>query len=164
LYRQHLTNVYRALGLAAPDELSRPILESGVQNLSHPPTHAIHPVIDGEVTSFFEWMGAGRYQPDNRSGAMHSNEPRIRDVYYGAGAGNLYLRLDCDDGFELNSLEVSTERENVSLLDHSGVQIAKKRIIEVQVPLEAIGNAARFRLFVGSTTIPPEGFLEMTGV
>ena len=79
LYRQHLGNVYHALGLAPPEELSRPILKYDVPNLNQPPTHPIHPVIDGEVTSYFEWMGAGRYQPDNRSGAMHSGEPRIRD-------------------------------------------------------------------------------------
>ena len=94
LYRQHLANVYHALGLAPPEELSRPILKYDVPNLNQPPTHPIHPVIDGEVTSYFEWMGAGRYRPDNRSGSMHSDEPRIRDIYYGADSDSLYLRLD----------------------------------------------------------------------
>jgi len=139
LYRQHLANVYHALGLAPPEELSRPILKSDVPNLNQPPTHPIHPVIDGEVTSYFEWMGAGRYHPDNRSGAMHSDEPRIRDVYYGADSDNLYLRLDLDQGFQLDSLEVRTEHKAVPLLGNPSVRFAKKRIIEIGVPLAALG-------------------------
>jgi len=30
----------------------------------------IHAVIDGEVTSYFEWLGAGLYRVDERSGSM----------------------------------------------------------------------------------------------
>ncbi len=35
LYRDHLANVYRALGLAPPDELSRPILKVPVRGVPH---------------------------------------------------------------------------------------------------------------------------------
>ena len=35
---------------------------------------------------------------------MHSGEPKIRDVYYGADNDNLYLRLDFDAGFQFSSL------------------------------------------------------------
>jgi alpha-amylase/alpha-mannosidase (GH57 family) len=148
LYRQHLANVYHALGVSAPEELSLPILKSGVPNLNQPPTHPIHPVIDGEVTSYFEWVGAGRYQPDNRSGAMHSSEPRLRDVYYGADGDNLYLRLDADDGFQFHSLEVRTEDQTVSLLDNPAVQFAKKRITEIRVPFAVFRSSGQrsFRL------------------
>jgi len=148
LYRQHLANVYHALGVAPPEELSRPILKAGVPNLNQPPSHAIHPVIDGEVTSYFEWMGAGRYQPDNRSGAMHSAEPKIRDVYYGADNENLYLRLDFDDGFEFAGLELRTGLKSVSLLNNPSVQFAKRRIAEIRVPLEVVGVAPQNPLYL----------------
>ncbi len=141
LYRQHLGNVYHALGIAPPEELLRPILKSGVPNLNQPPTHSIHPVIDGEVTSYFEWMGAGRYQPDNRSGSMHSGEPKIRDVYYGTDNDNLYLRLDFDAGFEFAGLELRTALKSLSLLDNPAVQFAKRRIAEIRVPLDVAGLA-----------------------
>jgi len=157
LYRQHLANVYRVLGLAPPEELSRPILKSDISNLNQPPAHPIHPVIDGEVTSYFEWMGAGRHQPDNRSGAMHSDEPRIRDLYYGADSDNLYLRLDFDDGFQFNSLEVRTEQKIVSMLDNPPVQFAKKRIIEIRVPFAMLGvsngSPIHFQLAIGNETV-----------
>jgi alpha-amylase/alpha-mannosidase (GH57 family) len=139
LYRQHLANVYHALGLVPPEELSRPILKSGVPNVNQPPTHPIHPVIDGLVTSYFEWAGAGRYQPDNRSGAMHSGEPRIRDVYYGMDNDNLYLRLDFDDGFEFAGLELRTASHSMSLWNNPSVQFAKQRIVEIRVPLHVAG-------------------------
>ena len=141
LYRQHLANVYHALGVAPPEELSHPILKSGVPNLNQPPAHPIHPVIDGEVTSYFEWSGAGRYHPDNRSGAMHSDEPKVRDVYYGVDDDSLYLRLDLDDGFQLNSLELHFEQKTVSLLNNPAVQFARKRVAEIRVPFSVLGLA-----------------------
>lgn len=165
LYRQHLANVYHALGVMPPEELSHPILKSGIPNLNQPPVHAIHPVIDGEVTSYFEWMGAGRYQPDNRSGAMHSDEPKIREVYYGADSENLYLRLDFDEGFRLTLLEMRTEQKMLSLLDSPSVHFAKKRILEIKVPLALLGAASdtpiHFRLGTGNATMPPEGWFEV---
>ncbi len=161
LYRQHLANVYRALSVAIPEELSRPVLKSAVHNVNQAPTHAIHPVIDGEVTSFFEWMGAGRYQPENRSGAMHSSEPRLRDIYYGSDADNVYLRLDCDQGFQLNQLELRTEQKAISLLGDASVQLARKRIVEIKVPMSVLDHAARFQLGIDTATIPAEGFFEI---
>ncbi len=162
LYRQHLANVYHALGIAVPEELSRPILKSGIPNLNQPPTHPIHPVIDGEVTSYFEWMGAGRYQPDNRSGAMHSDEPKIRDIYYGADGDNLYLRLDADQGFQFHSLEVRTEDQTVSLLDNPTIQFAKKRITEVRVPFGVFRSPAEqnFQLGINGELLAARIFVE----
>ncbi len=148
LYRQHLANVYHALGLARPEELSHPILKSGVPHLNQPPLHPIHPVIDGEVTSYFEWIGAGRFQPDNRSGAMHSDEPQIRDVYYGVDNDNLYLRLDFDAGFEFTGLELRTAQKSLSLLNNPSVQLVKRRIVEIRVPLDVAGLSAQNPIYL----------------
>jgi alpha-amylase/alpha-mannosidase (GH57 family) len=96
LYRSHLANVYRALGQAPPEELSRPILKHSVRALHTPPTGPIRPVIDGQVTSYFEWLGAGVYRIDRRSGAMHGKRFLIQDFSYGSDGQNLYVRLDFD--------------------------------------------------------------------
>jgi hypothetical protein len=157
LYRQHLTNVYRNLGLTPPEELSVPILSSDVPALNQPPAHPVHPIIDGEVTSYFEWTGAGRYQPDNRSGAMHSAEPKVRDIYYGADSDNLYLRLDLDEQFQLNVLELRIDQGAISLLDHPAVHFAKKRILEIQVPFRVLGvgdgSPFHFQLQIGKERV-----------
>jgi hypothetical protein len=96
LYRLHLANVYRALGLAPPEELSRPILQHAVKASHTPPTGPIRPVIDGEVTSYFEWLGAGAYRVDRRSGAMHGKRFLIQELSYGSDGQNLYVRVDFD--------------------------------------------------------------------
>ena len=94
LFRSHLANAYRALHLSPPDELSRPILTLGEKDFHVPPTGPIRPVIDGEATSFFEWLGAGSYRVEARSGAMHGKRFLIQEVYYGSDGVHLFLRVD----------------------------------------------------------------------
>jgi len=50
--------------------------------------------LDGEVTSAFEWMGAGHYRPDSRSGAMHGGQAVAREMFYGSNGTELFVRLD----------------------------------------------------------------------
>jgi alpha-amylase/alpha-mannosidase (GH57 family) len=100
LFRDHLANVYRALGKSPPDELSRPILKVAVKDLHVPPGGPIRATIDGEVTSFFEWLGAGTYRVDARHGAMHGHRYLIRELHYGSDGQSLYLRIDFEPGAE----------------------------------------------------------------
>jgi len=171
LYRQHLANVYRALRRPPPDDLARPILMGQAPGVNEPPANPIHPVIDGEVTSYFEWMGAGRYQPAPRSGAMHGDRLLIRDLYYGGDGGNLYLRLDFETHPDFTSLELRTERAAVSLLDNPEVQIAQGKILEIRVPFQVLGASQdqplHFQLAAANRSsapelIPPEGWIELT--
>src|SRR5207249_11885859 len=94
LYRDHLANVYRALSLPQPDELAQPILEDQLGELHEKPSNQLEIVLDGEVTSAFEWMGAGRYRPDPRSGAMHGGASPGREIFYGMDDGTLVVRVD----------------------------------------------------------------------
>ncbi len=99
LFRTHLANAYRALGLEPPDELSRPILKGALEAVHSLPTGPIRPRIDGEISSYFEWLGAGIYRVDARSGAMHGKRFLIRELAYGSDGQNLYVRVD----FELDA-------------------------------------------------------------
>ena len=100
LYRSHLANVYRALGRTPPEGLSRPILRVLAREMLVPPSGVIVPVIDGEVTSYFEWLGAGSYRVDERSGAMHGSKFLVRELDYGTDGSNFYLRVDFHVGAE----------------------------------------------------------------
>src|SRR5687767_15543493 len=57
LFRRHLRNVYRALEKHVPDELFMSNITAGA-----PPsetveaTSLLHPTLDGEETSYFEWL------------------------------------------------------------------------------------------------------------
>lgn len=94
LYRKHLSNIYHLLGGSPPDELAVPIKRPSVQARWVDATAPIAPQIDGRVTNYFEWLGAGVYLPDYRSGSMHGGSECIEAVYFGAGEHALYLRVD----------------------------------------------------------------------
>jgi hypothetical protein len=50
------------------------------------------------VTSYFEWLGAGVYRVDARSGAMHGKRFLIQELCYGSDGQNLYVRVDFEPG------------------------------------------------------------------
>jgi len=152
LYRDHLKNVYRALGQDPPAELSRPILKGFGEGEHHEaPANSIHPVLDGEVTSHFEWLGAGRYRPDPRSGAMHGGSAGALEMFYGWDDANLYLRLDGADG---DSFEVEFETGAVK------AETVRGRIVEMKAPK----SGKMFRVVVKKDglvvgTLPARGWM-----
>jgi alpha-amylase/alpha-mannosidase (GH57 family) len=99
LYRKHLGNVYRLLGGEPPDDLLAPIKRPRTAGYNIPPSDLIYPVIDGRETTYFEWLGAGVYMPDARSGSMHSSSGYIRELFYGHNDTEIYLRFDLKPEF-----------------------------------------------------------------
>jgi alpha-amylase/alpha-mannosidase (GH57 family) len=99
LYRKHLSNIYRMLGGSPPDELAIPIKRPKAAAVSPPPTGSITPRIDGVVTNYFEWLGAGLCLSDDRSGSMHGGREYLESLYYGYDGQALFLRLDFRPGF-----------------------------------------------------------------
>ena len=120
LYRTHLSNVYRMLGGFPADELAEPIKRPRTTALSVPPTGLIQPRIDGVVTNYFEWMGAGLYLPDPRSGSMHGATRVWEALYYGFSPEALFLRLDLAPTFPKEHPEFEIR---VNVVDHSRVRI-----------------------------------------
>ncbi len=162
LFRSHIANVYRALGQMPPEDISRSILKASISESHADPSGPISPVIDGLVSSYFEWMGAGIYRVDARSGSMHGKRFLVRELHYGADAGKLYFRTDFHDGtddllasldarltlrrhgFESEcSLAVHLEKGKVSLKDSNfdakDVEFNFQTILEIAIPLKSIG-------------------------
>jgi len=94
LYRTHLANVYRALGQRPPEVFTQPIARLRADVISTPPTVPLSPRMDGRVSSYFEWMGAGNYRPITRAATMHGQPPLMQELYYGRSADRFYLRID----------------------------------------------------------------------
>ncbi len=154
LYRDHLANVYRALGADPPANLSQPILKGQPGAFHEPPAHALSIVLDGEVTSPFEWMGAGRYRPDPRGGAMDSGGPAVQEIFYGCDDKHLWVRVDGAKGAQFG-IEFETGA--------TAVKVAKGRIIELESPR----SGQRFRLTIAQDGLPPtfvpaKGWIELT--
>ncbi len=192
LFRDHLANVYVALGLTPPEELSRPILNTGAVRDSHvEPTGPVHPVVDGRVTSYFEWLGAGAYRVDARSGSMHGKRFLAREMHYGTGGGNLYVRVDFHEGNEdlLSSLDVrltlkrpeTDAKANLTVrlengkaavqdasFDTQGVQAAYQSVLEIAIPHAALGspdradfNVSFWQAGLPVDAIPQQGWIEV---
>ena len=157
LYRDHLANVYRALGLVAPEALGRPIPRDQQQDgeLHEAPKNAIHATLDGDVTSYFEWLGAGRYRPDARSGAMHGGAPLAGEMFYGTGDGILFIRLDgAPEG-----VSAQIEFEETGMMTPA---VARGRMIELSTPV--LGTRFRVLLSRNDLTpvaLPPHGWIEI---
>jgi alpha-amylase/alpha-mannosidase (GH57 family) len=97
LFRRHVRNIYRAIDVPAPEELfvsnitTRPP-SAGVE----PPSALIHPVIDGEMTNYFEWIGAGSVDIVPVGDAMHEVSARataVSALEFGFDLENLYVRV-----------------------------------------------------------------------
>jgi hypothetical protein len=82
----------------------------------------------------------------------------VRDLYYGAGDGNLYLRLDFENSAEFTNIELRTEREVISLLDNREVEFAHRKILEIRVPFHLLGfskdQTLRFQLALANRDLP----------
>jgi alpha-amylase/alpha-mannosidase (GH57 family) len=94
LYRKHLSNVYTALGGVPPDHLSRPISGALTRSTFVPQTAYVRPMIDGQVNSYFDWMGAAMFSSDRRGGSMHGKLFVLEAIYAGIDEKHLYARLD----------------------------------------------------------------------
>ena len=94
LYRKHLTEVYAELGESVPDALALPIKRAAERGQREAPTSYLDVTVDGRETSYFEWMGAGMYSTDQRSGTMHGRSYVLGNLYYGFGPQRFYIRVD----------------------------------------------------------------------
>ena len=98
LFRRHLRNAYRRLQIPVPDEL----FVSNISTAPAPqtqtaPTARLAPTLDGEETSYFEWMGAGVFAVHEVAGAMHQIDRRPADVtlvQFGFDLQRLFVRVD----------------------------------------------------------------------
>jgi alpha-amylase/alpha-mannosidase (GH57 family) len=185
LFRGHLANVYKLLKLAPPDELSRPILKVAMQEFHLAPTGPVKATVDGEVTSYFEWLGAGVYRVDNRSGAMHGHRFFVQELRYGSDGQHLFLRLDF---VESSGIDPALTELRVNILPShkaaspvlqsvwlsrsvDGIECAVGKVCEVRVPLASagvpLGHDFRFQISLWQgglpvDALPPQGWIEFS--
>ncbi len=98
LFRRYIKRVYTLLEIEPPVGLDIPISSEakGYRPLMRP-TAYLAPEIDGEVTSYFEWLAAGKVERVYYGSAMHMELQRmglIDSISYGFSEDALYLRFD----------------------------------------------------------------------
>jgi alpha-amylase/alpha-mannosidase (GH57 family) len=98
LFRRQLRNMYRLLKRDVPEELFvSNISTDGSAAVQIPPTAFLAPTIDGEETSYFEWLRAGSFETRERGGAMQQSDRRpevLTLVRFGFDRERLFVRVD----------------------------------------------------------------------
>ena len=105
LFRAHLAMVYDQLGLPRPDFLAVPVLSGKSGGPTITSTDYINPDLDGVVTSYYEWWGAGSVDltgagGGGAGGVMAQGASHLQKLFCGFDKENLYLRLDFSAGDE----------------------------------------------------------------
>jgi len=167
LFRKHLISVYELLNEPVPDELHIAIKKPFVKQPTIEPIDFIHPVIDGKITSYFEWLSAGSYESGHRGGSMHQVDSVISQFYYGFDLQNLYFRLDVHEietaleniGFSISFLKpenkqiiisfdknntlqefyLKEEKQNGEIIKTKLESMSVNRIIELSIQFSALG-------------------------
>jgi alpha-amylase/alpha-mannosidase (GH57 family) len=164
LFRHHVEQVFRHLGLAPPERLARPIIaphkdKSQAAAISVPPRRLIRPLIDGYSRSYFEWNGAGFHRPGGAAGSsMYQGGGAFSQLWYGFSTTDLYVRLDPSQGADTSGeLRILLTRENQertlrmqvrpggeesAVVDEHGEKCGSGRsgaIVELKVGVSALG-------------------------
>ena len=169
LYRKHLSNVYTALGGVPPDHLARPISGALPPAKMSPQTAYVRPIIDGRVSSYFDWMGAAMYSSDRRGGSMHGKLFLMEAIHAGIDEQNLYARLDFASTLPSSDivatlhlavrqgevtkstlrLEMDLSQEELvgwnlfgekdAVIEPEGVEVALGKVLEIKLPLSLAG-------------------------
>ncbi len=165
LFRRHVRNVYRLLQRPVPDELFETNITTNARALDIAmPTGLVHPMLDGEDTSYFEWLEAGRLEVARVAGAMHQAEGPVvvlTEVRFGFDSEFLFLRLDgvrplrdlLAEGYEVALIFTRPEGLRFSVRDVGGVvrgtpAVAAGTILEMALPLRTFGGARELAFFV----------------
>jgi hypothetical protein len=94
LFRAHCANVFLESGKPQPLRLGVPVDATNLADGLETPTREVHPAIDGRVSHYYEWHGAGVLRQSSAQGAMHRVARVASVVLYGYSRGYLHIRVD----------------------------------------------------------------------
>lgn len=151
LFRNHLMQAYKLAGIAPPAGVYEPIVRAHEvrRGPDREPKEAVHPVLDGKITDYYEWQGAGRY--DLRwGGAMPYPRGLLTELLYGADRDSLYLGLVLSRMSRMDQENLTVTLEAVEpaasrliLFREGNVQTpcagALGKILEIGIPFKALG-------------------------
>ncbi len=157
IFRSHLINMYQLAGMSVPSQLYLPIKKTCRSGLLKPMSGYISPRIDGQQSSFFEWMGAAHFDLTYDMGSMHTDKRYLKEFFWGRDHRFLYFRLQGEMAELIGSgmilqVEINcpaahcieyqfTDPPGAATMDQAalaGLQCAAADFIEMQIPLAAL--------------------------
>ncbi|MCA9770768.1 MAG: hypothetical protein KC466_00075 [Myxococcales bacterium] len=185
LFRTHLANAFRHLNLDVPSFLDEPIHQRPATRIRFDlqPVEFIDPEIDGEITHYFEWVGAVVYRSrDLRThSTMYQTDPVLQCLFIGFNRDHLFIRYDLHERHWSPStpplsiavvlagprarhvLKIGPLAAGETLAAHwddgplpEGMQVAARRIVEIGIPFDAVDCRVAEAIFV-QTQLQHEG-------
>ncbi len=159
IFRSHLINIYRLAEITIPPALYQPIKKTSRTGLLNSMSGYIHPKIDGRQSSFFEWMGAARFDLTCDMGSMHTDKRYLQTLFWGKDTKFLYFRLQGEVAALLNSdmvLQAEISSPDTHIIQYelddppgritmdnnslAGLECAAADYIEIQIPFAALAE------------------------
>jgi alpha-amylase/alpha-mannosidase (GH57 family) len=130
LFRAHVAAIYEVLGINPPGNLLKPIHRAKAESLITLPEALISPKLDGMLTHYYEWSGAGFYDCGRAGGAMHRVDRIINGIYFAFDRDNFYIRVDFSR--KINLLDSKKCRIIISFkdLEPKEIVLEKRRLVD----------------------------------
>lgn len=122
IFRSYLLESYKEMGVDIPPDVQSPVHTKKVKKYLSMPKNPITPVLDGEITDFFEYLGAGRCDLKHDMSVMHMDYSYFDELYWGIGDNFLFLMLKTD---------IERGRDNIKLL----IEIQEHEVCRVECDL-----------------------------
>jgi hypothetical protein len=146
LFRRHVRNIYDGIGRPIPAELFRTnITTEPTAPPDNSPECLIQPLVDGEITSYFEWMGAGSMDLVAPAGAMHASgtATTFERLAFGCDRERLFVRIDAT-GPVLALLQTGIEIQ-IRFITPAGVRATvRAEAARLEVSLERQTHSGRW--------------------
>jgi hypothetical protein len=95
LFRAHIRHIYESIDAHVPHKVLEPITApTKGMAIRLEPVAVIKPVLDGRVTTFYEWKLAGLYESYRDSEPVIFGSSIIDAIHFGFNHEHLYLRID----------------------------------------------------------------------
>ena len=124
IFRHHLVAVYELLGLDVPLDLLSPIYRAGAGLRAVMPDSLMSAEIDGRLTYFYEWAGAGYFDCLKAGGAMHRVDRHLAKIHFGYDHEYFYIRLDFINRKDLELLKQPVFNLSFFLPEPKAISIA----------------------------------------
>ena len=94
-FRAHLKNVFEIMGQSVPEAIFTPIVKKEKRKQLHTsPTDYVSPIVDGNMSNYFEWLNSGQIDIKKEFSTMDSSASIVDYMFYGKDREcSLYLYL-----------------------------------------------------------------------
>ncbi len=148
LFREHLRQVYKKLNRKWPGFIDIPIRTERVKNyIIEEESDFITPALDGKVTNFFEYLGAGVVDLQaGQGGVMQRGAMALTRLFYGRDEKNVYIRIEgvrsLADIEGIIGIEFynSDGKKILEIQEGTYENCVKDKIFECSVPLDRVSE------------------------